>query len=119
MEISATIYNQIGLHMISCKIFLSSLKLAPDSAPAFFQELIIKELKAQEDPNITIITPHKIIPDECYIEISCLKKPDLTHQKLQNLAIKIDETARRYFQIEAPIRIRIIQIEEDSIYGIN
>ncbi|WP_444940698.1 hypothetical protein ACJJI3_19885 [Microbulbifer sp. ZKSA004] len=105
--------------MISCKIFLNSLKLAPDSTPALFQKLIIKELETEEDPNIIFITTHQITPDECYIEVSCLKRPDRTHQKLQALAVQLDESARRYFQIEDPIRVRIIQIEEDSVYGVN
>ncbi|WP_444896036.1 hypothetical protein ACJJI5_04355 [Microbulbifer sp. EKSA008] len=105
--------------MVSCKIFLSSLKLAPDSASKLFQDLIIKELDTEEDPNVEIINTLQITPGECHIEVSCLKKPDRTHQKLQALAIQLDESARQYFQIEDPIRVRVIQIEEDSVYGVN
>lgn len=105
--------------MISCKIYLSPLKLAPDSTSKLLQELIIKQLDTEEDPNIVIISTVQMFPDECYIELFCSKHPDLTHKKLQALAIQLDERARSYFQIEDPIKVRMILYEEDFINGIN
>ncbi|WNZ55797.1 hypothetical protein QT397_23615 [Microbulbifer sp. MKSA007] len=105
--------------MVSCKIFLSSLKLAPDAASKLFQDLIIKELDTEEDPNVEIINTLQITPGECHIEIICSKKPSLTHQKLQTLSIQLDERARSYFQIEDPIQVRVLIFAEDFITGIN
>lgn len=105
--------------MASCKIYLDKSKLPPDSTPSFLTDLLNKELDVEEDTAIVIIPATLAVPAGCYIEILCKKQPNRTHQVLQSLAIQIDESARRLFQIEEPIRVRIIMLEEDFFFGVN
>jgi len=106
--------------MPSCKIFIEASKLVPDSAPAIFNEIIIESLEAKGEHSVTAIIESKYAePSGCYIEITCCKKPACTHENLQKLAIQIDATARRIFQIEHPIRVRILLFDEDLLSGIN
>ncbi|BBM01845.1 hypothetical protein [Microbulbifer sp. GL-2] len=106
--------------MPSCKIFIEASKLVPDSVPAIFNEIIIEGLEAKGEHAITaVIESNYVKPSGCYIEITYCKKPALTHEILQKLAIRLDETARKVFQIEDPVRVRIFLFDEDFTSGTN
>ncbi|MFA0813665.1 hypothetical protein [Microbulbifer epialgicus] len=106
--------------MPSCKIFIESSKLVPDSVPAIFNEIIIEGLEAKGEHAVTaVVESNYVEPSGCYIEIVCCQKPARTHQALQKLAIRLDETARRIFQIDEPIRVRILLFDEDLVSGTN
>ncbi|WP_444946119.1 hypothetical protein ACJJIP_01905 [Microbulbifer sp. VTAC004] len=106
--------------MPSCKIFIESSKLVPDSVPAIFNEILIEGLEAKGEHAVTaVVESNYVEPAGCYIEIICSKKPARTHEILQKLSIRIDETARRIFQIEDPITVRILLFDEDLMSGIN
>ncbi|WP_299588048.1 hypothetical protein [uncultured Microbulbifer sp.] len=106
--------------MPSCKIFVDSTKLIPDSVANLFNEMIIEGLEAQgEQALVAIIESKQVEPAGCYIEIICCRKPARTHEVLQRLAIQLDKTARRIFQIDDPIRVRIQLMDEDFMSGVN
>lgn len=106
--------------MPSCKIFIEASKLIPDSVPAIFNEIIIEGLEAKGEHAVTaVIESNYVRPSGCYIEITCCKSPGRTHQILQKLAIRLEETARKVFQIEDPIRVRIFLFDEGLTSGTN
>ncbi|QFT56423.1 hypothetical protein [Microbulbifer sp. THAF38] len=106
--------------MSSCKIFVESSKPVPESATRIFGEILTNNLETQETKlPVAVIESKQVIPSGCYIEILCSKTPHRTHKILQSMAIELDETARRLFQIEEPVGVRIQMVDEDFLLGVN
>ncbi|WP_226642501.1 hypothetical protein [Microbulbifer variabilis] len=106
--------------MSSCKIFVESSKLVPESATRIFSEILTNNLEVQESKlPVVVVESEQVEPSGCYIEVLCSQTPHRTHKVLQSMAIELDETARKVFQIEEPVGVRIQMVDEDFLLGVN
>ncbi|MFA0813861.1 hypothetical protein [Microbulbifer epialgicus] len=106
--------------MPSLKIFLDGKKGVTDANLETFGQVVIQGLEAKgERAMVSVIMDARVTPSGCYVELTCRHKPNRTSKMRKKLAERLDETARRIFGIEQPIRVRIIMVDEDLLSGVN
>ena len=103
--------------MPSLKVFVDTERPVTEADLETLNDVVISGLEAHGE--------HAVVPDAkvnlsgCYVELTCRHKPNRTPQMLQAVAEALDASTQRIFGIEAPVRVRIIMVEENLLGAVN
>ncbi len=106
--------------MPSLKIFINSPKPVSDADLDVLNDVVINGLQAHgEDAVVAVIPDATVNLSGCYVELTCRHKADRTPEMLQALAETLDMITRQRFDLDDPVRVRIIMVEENLLGGVN
>ena len=106
--------------MPSLKVCIQSAEEATDDDLARLNDIVIDGLEAHgEHAEILVFNNVRMTLSGGYIELLCRWEQGRTLEKLKGLAQQLDDTAREMFDVERPIRVRIIMLEEPLLTGVN
>jgi len=106
--------------MPSLKVFVDSKKPVSNADLESLNDVVINGLNAQGEHAVVVVIPDaKVNLSGCYVELTCRHKANRTPELLQTLAEDLDRTARRLFDLNVPVRVRIIMVEENLLGAVN
>ncbi|WP_434052260.1 MAG: hypothetical protein RDA78_23850 [Roseibium sp.] len=106
--------------MPTLKVFVNAKKPVSNAQLDVLNDVVIKGLEAHGEHAVVAVVPDSTVNlSGCYVELTCRHKPNRTLEMRQKLADKLDQTTRELFEIDAPVRVRIIMVDEDLLAAVN
>ncbi|MEO1190108.1 MAG: hypothetical protein AAFW60_13665 [Pseudomonadota bacterium] len=106
--------------MPSLKVFVDAKKDVTDADLAALNDVVINGLEAHGEHAVVAVIPDATVNlSGCYVELTCRHKPNRTPAMLQRLAEQLDHTSQRIFGLDAPVRVRIIMVDENLLSAVN
>lgn len=106
--------------MPTLKVFVDAGKPVTEAQLDVLNDVVIKGLEAHGEHAVVTVVPDAVVNlSGCYVELTCRHKPNRTPEMRQALAEKLDLTTRELFGIDAPVRVRIIMVDEDLLAAVN
>ncbi len=106
--------------MPSLKVFINAQKPVSNADLDVLNDVVINGLKAHGEHAVVAVIPDaRVNLSGCYVELTCRHKAERTPMMLQALAETLDVTTRKCFDLDDPVRVRIIMVEENLLGAVN